>query len=148
MVKHRTVTESGGVCSDATSEAAGLGDPSGWCPWACCKGGSGGTLLSRSSALLTSSCDEGGMPEGQHGGQVSSKPLCPERRLEVEFCPWPDPALTQDLLPWSLGTALVGVLVFEGLIKVLGLYMKLGFMKTSVLLLKPLARTVPMQPRF
>lgn len=44
--------------------------------------------------------------------------------------------------------ALTGVLVFESLIKVLGLYMKLGFMKTSVSLLKPLAQTVPMQARF
>lgn len=77
-----------------------------------------------------------------------SNPLCLERQLEVEFCPWPDPALTQDLLPWSLGMALVGVLMFEGLIKVLGPYMKVDFMNTSVLLLKPLARTVPMQPRF
>lgn len=51
--------------------------------------------------------------------------------LGAEFCPWPDPALTQDLL-CSLGMALVGVLVFESLAKALGLSMKLGFM-----LLKP-----------
>lgn len=45
--------------------------------------------------------------------------------------------------------ALAGVLVFESLIKsLLGLYMKLGFMKTLVSLLKPLAQTVPMQARF
>lgn len=79
-------------------------------------------------------------------GRVSSNPLWLERQLEVEFCPWPGPALTQDLPPWSLGVALVGALVFEGLVKVLGLYMKLGFMKTSVLLLKVLVQTVPVQP--
>lgn len=66
-------------------------------------------------------------------------PLCLEWQLEVEFCPCPDAALTQDLLLWSIGTALVGMLVFKGLIKVLRLCMKRGFMKTSVLLLKPLA---------
>lgn len=88
--------------------------------------------------FVTSSCDKGGQPEGQAGGQEFLNPLCLKRQLEVEFCPCPDAALTQDLLPWSVGTALMGVLVFEGLIK-LRLCMKLGFMKTSLLLLKPLA---------
>jgi len=87
------------------------------------------------------------MPGGQAEGQVFSNPLWLEWPLEVELCPWPDPALTQDL-PWSLGMASVGVLVFEGVINVLELYMKLSFMETSALLLKPLVQTVPMQPHF
>lgn len=73
------------------------------------------------------SCEEGGTPGGQAGAWVLSNLLCLERQLDVEFCPWLGPALTQDLLPWSLGTAMAGVPVFEGLSKVLGQYNETWF---------------------